>query len=113
MSGSTVLLLTYAAGVTGAIMPCSTLSEVTATIVGSALASLVYVKFDFLETLIVPGVALNEEAIFRTFLIHAATPLLGLVIGLIHMITLHLHKYTAGGGFERLASLPRLRGTQR
>jgi hypothetical protein len=44
-------------------MPCSTLSEVTATIVGSALASLVYIKFDFLETLIVPGVALNEETI--------------------------------------------------
>lgn len=113
LSGSVILILTYIAGVTGAIMPCSTLSEVTATIVGSALASLVYVKFDFLETIIVPGVALNEEAIFRTFIIHAVAPLLGLVIGLIHMVTLHVHKYTAGGGFERLMLLPRFRATQR
>jgi hypothetical protein len=44
-------------------MPCSTLSEVTATIVGSMLTSLVYVKFDFLETLMVPGLSLNEASI--------------------------------------------------
>ena len=113
MSGAAVLILTYAAGVTGAIMPCSTLSEVTATIVGSALASLIYVKFDFLETIIVPGVALNEESIFRTFLIHALAPLSGLVLGLIHMVTLHVHKYTAGGGFERMTVLPRQREARR
>jgi hypothetical protein len=44
-------------------MPCSTLGEVTATIAGSAISSMVYVKFDFLETLLVPGMALNEDAI--------------------------------------------------
>jgi quinol-cytochrome oxidoreductase complex cytochrome b subunit len=63
MSGSLIFILTYVAGVTGAIMPCSTLSEVTATIVGSVLTSLVYVKFDFLETLMVPGLSLSEDAI--------------------------------------------------
>lgn len=94
-------------------MPCSTLGEVTATIVGSALASLVYVKFDFLETIIVPGVALNEESIWRTFVIHALVPLAGLGLGLIHMVTLHIHKYSAGGGFERLTALPRLRESRR
>jgi hypothetical protein len=94
-------------------MPCSTLGEVTATIVGSALASLVYIKFDFLETILVPGVALDEEAIFRTFLVHALFPLLGFCLGLVHMVTLHLHKYSAGGGFERLASLPRFREARR
>jgi quinol-cytochrome oxidoreductase complex cytochrome b subunit len=113
MSGSLILGLTYVAGVTGAIMPCSTLGEVTATIVGSALASLVYVKFDFLETIIVPGLALTEEAIFRTFLFHVFAPFLGLLVGFIHMTTLHLHKYSAGGGFERLPALPRLREARR
>lgn len=113
ISGAIVLLLTYGAGVTGAIMPCSTLSEVTATIVGSALASLVYIKFDFLETIIVPGAALNEEAIWRTFVIHAVVPLAGLCLGLIHMVTLHVHKYSAGGGFERLTGLPRMRESRR
>lgn len=113
VSGTIILIFTYVAGVTGAIMPCSTLSEVTATIVGSMLASLVYVKFDFLETLLVPGVALNEETIFRVFVVHALIPLLTLIIGLIHMVTLHIHKYSAGGGFKRLAVFPRFRETRR
>lgn len=94
-------------------MPCSTLGEVTATIVGSVLTSLVYVKFDFLETLMVPGVSLNEDAIWRTFVIHALTPFAGLGLGLIHMVTLHTHKYSAGGGFKRLNILPRFRETRR
>jgi hypothetical protein len=55
-------------------MPCSTLSEVTATITGSAINSVVYVKFDFLETILIPGMVLNEDAIFRTFVIHACVP---------------------------------------
>ena len=108
-----MFIFTYVAGVTGAIMPCSTLSDVTATIVGSMLASLVYVKFDFLETLMVPGAALNEESIWRTFVLHAIVPLGGLILGLIHMVTLHVHKYSAGGGFKRLTVFPRFRETRR
>jgi hypothetical protein len=44
-------------------MPCSTLSEVTATIVGSMLNTIVYIKFDFFETTLVPGISLNEDSI--------------------------------------------------
>ena len=77
MSGFVIFIFTYIAGVTGAIMPCSTLSEVTATITGSAISSIVYVKFDFLETVLIPAMVLNEDAIFRTFVVHAAIPLLG------------------------------------
>lgn len=113
ISGTVIFILTYVAGVTGAIMPCSTLSEVTATIVGSMLTSLVYVKFDFLETLMVPGLSLNEASIWRTFVVHAIAPLAGLALGLIHMVTLHTHKYTAGGGFKRMNILPRFRETRR
>lgn len=58
-----IYIFTYVAGVTGAIIPCSTLGEVTATIAGSAISSIVYIKFDFLEVFMVPGMALNEEAI--------------------------------------------------
>ncbi len=113
LSGTVILILTYVAGVTGAIMPLSTLSEVTATIVGSMLTSLVYVKFDFLETLMVPGVSLNEASIWRSFVVHAIAPLAGLGLGLIHMVTLHTHKYTAGGGFKRMSVIPRFRETRR
>jgi TRAP-type uncharacterized transport system fused permease subunit len=77
------------------------------------LASLVYVKFDFLETLMVPGLALNEETIWRTFVVHALIPFLGLFVGLMHMVTLHTHKYSAGGGFKRLTVFPRFRETRR
>jgi len=94
-------------------MPWSILSEVTATIVGSAVNSLVYIKFDFMETLLIPGMALNEEAVWRNFVVHAAILLVGLALGLMHMLRLHVHKYSAAGGFKRLAYGQHCRGARR
>lgn len=113
ITGTIILIMTYVAGVTGAIMPCSTLSEVTATIVGSMLTSIVYVKFDFLETLLVPGLSLNEDSIWRSFVVHALIPICGFLVGLSHMLTLHTNKYSAAGGLKRLGTLPRFRETRR
>ena len=113
VSGSMIFVLSYVAGVTGAIMPCSTLSEVTATITGSAINSVIYVKFDFLETILIPGMVLNEDAIFRTFVVHACVPLGAWFLGFLHMILLHKNKYSGAGGFKRMAWLPRFRGTRR
>lgn len=108
-----LFIFTYIAGVTGAIMPCSTLGEVTATIVGSGLGSLVFVKFDFLETLLVPGMALNDDSFFRCYVVHALVPLLSLLIGFLHMSLLHRNKYSGAGGFKRLSAAPRFRSTRR
>lgn len=113
ITGFIIFVFTYVAGVTGAIMPCSTLGEVTATITGSAIGSIVYVKFDFLETVLIPGMVLNEDAIFRTFVVHALVPLSGLLVGLFHMLLLHKNKYSGAGGFKRLGWLPRFRGVRR
>lgn len=113
ITGSAVFIFSYIAGVTGAIMPCSTLGEVTATVAGSAISSMVYVKFDFLETLLVPGMALNEESIWRSYIIHAIVPLLTFVIGLFHMLLLHKNKYSGAGGLKRLGWAPRMRETRR
>ncbi len=113
ISGSIIFILTYVAGVTGAIMPCSTLGEVTATITGSAISSVVYVKFDFLETILIPAMVLNEDTVFRTFVVHAIIPLTGWFIGFLHMILLHKNKYSGAGGFKRMPWLPRFRGTRR
>jgi quinol-cytochrome oxidoreductase complex cytochrome b subunit len=101
------------AGVTGAIMPCSTLGEVTATITGSAISSLAFINFDFLETVLIPGAVLTEDAIFRTFIVHALVPLLALFIGFLHMILLHKNKYSGAGGFKRMGAILRMRGTRR
>lgn len=113
ITGGIIFIFTYITGVTGAIIPCSILSEVTATIAGSAINSIVYVKFDFLETVLVPGMALNEEAIWRTYVVHAMLPLLTLIIGIYHMLLLHQNKYTAGGGLKRMGWAPRMRETRR
>lgn len=113
VSGSCIFIFTYVAGVTGAIIPCSTLGEVTATIAGSAVSSLVYIKFDFLETLIVPGMALNEEAIWRSYIVHALIPLLTFLIGIYHMIILHQNKYSAAGGLKKINAAPRMREIRR
>lgn len=112
-SGVVIFICTYLTGVTGAIIPCSTLGEVTATITGSAISSIVYIKFDFLETLLVPGMALNEESIWRTFVVHSLVPLCTFIIGISHMFLLHQNKYSAGGGFKRFGWSPRLRETRR
>jgi quinol-cytochrome oxidoreductase complex cytochrome b subunit len=113
ISGALIFVFTYVAGVTGAIMPCSTLGEVTATITGSAIASLAYVKFDFLETILIPGMVLTEESIFRTFIVHVYVPLLALALGFFHMILLHKNKYSAAGGFKRMSAVLRLRASRR
>jgi hypothetical protein len=57
--------------------------------------------------------ALNEDAVWRNFVIHALVPLLTLGLGLFHMLTLHQNKYSAAGGFKRLSYAPRLRETRR
>lgn len=113
ITGSVIFVFSYITGVTGAIIPCSTLGEVTATITGSAMSSIVYVKFDFLETLLVPGMALNEESIWRSYVVHALVPLLTFLIGVFHMFLLHQNKYSAAGGFKRLNYAPRMRETRR
>lgn len=94
-------------------MPASTLAEVTATIVGSMLASLVYVKFDFLETFMVPGMCLNEDALFRSFVVHAIIPIMACLLGVIHMLCLHKNKYSGAGGLKRLNWAPRFREIRR
>lgn len=113
LSGVFVFICTYIVGVTGAIIPCSILSEVTATITGSAISSIIYIKFDFLETVLVPGMSLNEESIWRTYVIHATVPLVTLLLGIFHMTSLHQNKYSAAGGFKRLGLVPRMRETRR
>lgn len=113
LTGSTIFIFSYIAGVTGAIMPCSILGEVTATIAGSAISSMTYIKFDFLETLLVPGMSLNEESIWRSYIIHALVPILTFLIGVLHMFLLHKNKYSAAGGFKRFGWAPRFRETRR
>ena len=113
ITGSMIFIFTYVAGVTGAIMPCSTLSEVTATITGSAINSIAYIKFDFLETILIPGMVLNEDSIFRTFLVHAIVPFLGLGLGFLHMILLHSNKYSGAGGLKRFPTIIRFRAAKR
>lgn len=112
-TGVLIFIFTYITGVTGAIIPCSVLGEVTATIVGSAMSSIVYIKFDFLETLLVPGMALNEEAIWRSYVVHALVPLLTFVVGVGHMLLLHKNKYSAAGGLKKMGAAPRMRETRR
>lgn len=94
-------------------MPCSTLSEVTATIVGSMLASITYIRFNFLDVFLVPSFTLNDETIWRTFVIHAIVPLTTLGIGFLHMLFLHRNKYSAASGFKRLNIFLRFSGVQR
>ncbi len=101
ISGTFIFVFSYMAGVTGAIMPCSTLAEVTATITGSAIGSMVYVKFDFLETILIPAMVLNEDAVFRTVVVHAVIPFMALFLGFLHMLMLHKNKYSGAGGFKR------------
>lgn len=113
VSGSLIFVFTYAAGVTGAVMPWSILSEVTATILGSVINSVIYVKFDFVETLLIPSMSLNEDTVWRNFVVHAVVPLLTLLIGLYHMLALHVNKYSAAGGFKRMGYAPRFRETRR
>ena len=94
MSGSLIFVFTYIAGITGAIMPCSILAEVTATVIGSAISSLSFIGFDFLETLMIPGMGLTDDTLSRVFLIHALFPVLALLIVTDHLNNLHCTEYT-------------------
>lgn len=44
---------------------------------------------------------------------HALVPLVTLVLGLLHMLSLHKNKYSAAGGFKRLSYGPRMREGRR
>lgn len=88
------MIFTYVAGVTGAIMPCSILAEVTATVIGYAINSLSFVKFDFLETLLIPGLGLTDDSMSRVFIVHGLFPILGLLVAADHIANLHCTEYT-------------------
>jgi quinol-cytochrome oxidoreductase complex cytochrome b subunit len=94
VSGIFIFVLTYLAGITGAIMPCSILSEVTATVIGSAVSSLVFVRFDFLETIFLPGCGLSDETLFRIFIVHLLAPSVALLVTSDHLNNLHTTEYS-------------------
>jgi len=93
LSGIFIMLLTYVAGITGAIMPCSILGEVTATIVGYSMNSIVLIAFDFFETILIPGFGLTDDTLSRVFVVHFVAPSLVLVIVMDHVGNLHLTDY--------------------
>jgi quinol-cytochrome oxidoreductase complex cytochrome b subunit len=88
-----LVCLFYATGVTGAVMPCSVLSEVTATIVGYSMNSLVIFSFDFFETLLIPGLGLTDETMSRVFLAHLILPSIVFIFGFDHVNNLHFCVY--------------------
>ena len=94
LSGGLIFLATYITGLTGAIMPMSILSEVTATVIGSAISSMSFLQFDFLETILIPGCALNDETSLRVFLMHALIPMFGVFFIVDHLNNLHNTNYT-------------------
>jgi hypothetical protein len=75
-------------------MPCSILSEVTATVIGYAINSLSFLNFDFLATFMIPGLGLTDDTLSRTFLIHASVPLIAYIFIYDHLNNLHLTEYT-------------------
>jgi quinol-cytochrome oxidoreductase complex cytochrome b subunit len=75
-------------------MPCSILSEVTATIVGYSLNSITIVSFDFFETFLIPGLGLTDETISRVFFIHLIAPSAIFLIVADHINNLHSTDYT-------------------
>jgi quinol-cytochrome oxidoreductase complex cytochrome b subunit len=87
------MLLTYGAGITGAVMPCSILSEVTATIVGYSMNSIILIAFDCFETILIPGLGLTDDTMFRVFVVHLGTPSLALLVVFDHIGNLHLTEY--------------------
>jgi hypothetical protein len=75
-------------------MPCSVLSEVTATVIGYAINSLSFINFDFLSTPIIPGLGLTDDTMVRVFLIHGLFPVLALILAAEHLNNLHSTEYT-------------------
>lgn len=94
ITGSIILVFIYLTGITGAIMPCSILSEVTATVIGYAINSLSFLNFDFLATFMIPGLGLTDDTLSRTFLIHASVFLIAYIFIYDHLNNLHLTEYT-------------------
>ena len=93
LTGIFIAILTYVAGITGAIMPCSILSEVTATIVGYSMNSIILIAFDCVETLLIPGLGLTDDTMTRVFVVHFIAPTLVLLIVADHVGNLHLTEY--------------------
>lgn len=104
LTGFVILMFTYIAGITGAIMPCSILAEVTATVIGNAISSLSFIGFDFLETLMIPGMGMTDDTMSRVFIIHAIFPVLALLIVGDHLNNLHCTEYTDEDEMEVLFS---------
>jgi quinol-cytochrome oxidoreductase complex cytochrome b subunit len=102
MSGIVIIIFTYVAGITGAIMPCSILAEVTATVIGYAINSLSFINFDFLSTPIIPGLGLTDDTMVRVFLIHGLFPILALLVVVDHLNNLHSTEYTDEDEMELL-----------
>lgn len=94
LTGVLIFIFTYVTGITGAIMPCSILAEVTATVIGYAINSLSFINFDFLSTPIIPGLGLTDDTMVRVFLIHGLFPILVLIIVMDHLNNLHSTEYT-------------------
>lgn len=105
ISGIIILIFTYIVGVTGAIMPCSILAEVTATVIGYAINSLSFINFDFLSTPIIPGLGLTDDTMVRVFLIHGLFPILVLLIVTDHLNNLHSTDYTDEDEMEILFNI--------
>lgn len=94
ISGSIIFIFIYVTGITGAILPCSILGEVTATVIGSAVSSLSFINFEFLETLLIPGMGLTDDTLSRVFLIHGLFPVISLLLVMDHLNNLHCTEYT-------------------
>lgn len=105
LSGSVILVFTYLVGITGAIMPCSILAEVTATVIGYAINSLSFINFDFLSTPIIPGLGLTDDTLVRVFIIHGLFPLIVLIISIDHLNNLHNTEYTDEDEMEVLFAI--------
>jgi quinol-cytochrome oxidoreductase complex cytochrome b subunit len=93
LTGLLIAVLIYITGVTGAIMPCSILSEVTATIVGYSLNSVIFIAFDCVETLLVPGLGLTDDTMGRVFFVHLIAPTIVFLIVSDHVGNLHVTDY--------------------
>jgi len=89
-----MFIFSYLIGITGAIMPCSILGEVTATVIGYAINSLAFINFDFLSTPIIPGLGLTDDTLTRVFVLHGLFPIIVLILSIDHLDNLHNTEYT-------------------
>jgi hypothetical protein len=86
-------------------MPLSVLSQVTATVIGSAISTMAFVRFSFLENIMVPGLMLTDESLFRVAMIHYIFPSLALVVTADHIHNLHIAEYTDEDEMEAIFSI--------